>query len=425
MAIVASIKFVPNGKVYYFDPCGLGIEPDDKVLVETAKGSEYAICVEGPHEVPDEEIIPPLRSVIRLATPADTERAAISGERNAENFRTCKRLIGESGLPMKLISVSTSFDDKNITVFFSAEGRIDFRALVPVLCRELHAKVDLRQIGVRDETKMLGGLGICGKEFCCKKFLNDFHPVSIKMAKTQGLSLNPAKISGTCGRLMCCLQYEDDAYQELTKRAPKQDAFVETPGGKGTVVSINLLRGTAKVRLEDGNDTTLKTFTFEELDVLGGKARRAEYQSAKAAGKLEEAGFKPSVIVEKEKPRVTDDVIRRTLDPQIKTPAKQNAKDKSAPNDDWAKNMFKRPAEKQTAQTPAAPRTQDKANNKNANNQRFTPKGKRGAEAELEEISEITSKSPKPEPIGKNRKNKKRYFNKNKNNKPKNSNPPQ
>jgi len=267
------------------------VDKGEDVVVETAKGLEYGECTRGNHSVGDNDIIKPLRPVVRKATDDDMKSARAGKEKEKEAFEYCQRKITEFGLEMKLVDVEFGFEGNKILFFFTSEGRVDFRDLVKDLAGVFRARIELRQIGVRDEAKMLGGLGVCGKQFCCTQFLSEFHPVSIKMAKTQGLSLNPIKISGTCGRLMCCLKYEEFAYEDLVKKAPKIDAFVETPSGKGTVVNINLLRGNAKVRLEDGLDTTLKTFTFDELDVLGGKGRRAEYIAAKAEGKLEEAGF--------------------------------------------------------------------------------------------------------------------------------------
>ena len=296
MTEVVSIKFNEKGKIYFFDPKGIAVEKGATVIVETAKGMEYGTCVYGNHNVGDTQVVQPLRPVLRLSTQADDERNAANKRRDEEAFKRCTDKILELDLPMKLVSAEQSFDGSEILFFFTSDGRVDFRELVRHLASVFKTRINMRQIGVRDEAKMLGGLGVCGKEFCCSQFLSDFHPVSIKMAKTQGLSLNPVKISGTCGRLMCCLKYEEDAYQDLVKRAPKVDSFVETPSGKGSIVGINLLRGNAKVRLEEGGDTTLKTFPFDELEVLGGKARRLEYQNAKAEGRLAEAGFKPSVI---------------------------------------------------------------------------------------------------------------------------------
>jgi len=288
---IVSIRFNSRGKVYYFDPAGLDVSVGENVIVETAKGLEYGECARGNHMIDDSMVILPLRPVIRIANDADNKSALEGKDKEKEAFDYCQKKIVEFGLDMKLVDVEYGFEGNKILFFFTSDGRVDFRELVKDLAGVFRTRIELRQIGVRDEAKMLGGLGVCGKTFCCTQFLNEFHPVSIKMAKTQGLSLNPTKISGTCGRLMCCLKYEECAYEDLVRKAPKSDAFVETPFGKGSVVNVNLLRGNAKVRLEDGLDTTLKTFTFDELNVLGGKGRRAEYIAAKAEGRLEEAGF--------------------------------------------------------------------------------------------------------------------------------------
>jgi len=288
---IVSVHFNNRGKSYYFDPSGLTVNKGDNVVVETAKGHEYGECTQGNRMVGDDSIVKPLRPVIRIATEADKHSALMGKEKEKEAFAYCQKKITEFNLEMKLVNVEYGFEGNKILFFFTSEGRVDFRELVKDLAGEFHTRIELRQIGVRDEAKILGGLGVCGKQFCCSQFLTEFHPVSIKMAKTQGLSLNPTKISGTCGRLMCCLKYEDHAYEDLVKKAPKVEAFVETPSGKGSVISVNLLRGNAKVRLEDGFDATLKTFTFDELEILGGKGRRAEYIAAKAEGRLLEAGF--------------------------------------------------------------------------------------------------------------------------------------
>ena len=296
MTEIVSIRFKNKGKTYFFAPNGNTVADGDPVIVETSKGPEYAVCTWGNHWVDDSRVVPPLRPVLRVATEEDRRRSEQNEAREAEAFRICQQKIEERGMEMKLVDVEYSFDGSKILFFFTSEGRVDFRELVKDLASVFHTRIELRQIGVRDEAKMLGGLGICGRPFCCRQFMDDFHPVSIKMAKTQGLSLNPTKISGTCGRLMCCLKYEQAAYEDLVKQAPKVDAFVDTPGGKGTVVNINLLRSYAKVRLEDSGDTIPKTYPFDELEILGGKARRAEYIAARDAGRLEEAGFAPSRI---------------------------------------------------------------------------------------------------------------------------------
>ena len=291
MTEIVSVRFNDKGKVYFFDPVGITVAAGENVIVETAKGIEYGECTHGNHMVDDSMVVAPLRPVVRIANADDNKSAQAGKVKEKEAFDYCQKKIVEFGLEMKLVDVEYGFEGNKILFFFTSDGRVDFRDLVKDLASEFRARIELRQIGVRDEAKMLGGLGVCGRPFCCSQFLSEFHPVSIKMAKTQGLSLNPTKISGTCGRLMCCLKYEECAYEDLVKKAPKVDAFVETPSGKGSVISVNLLRGNAKVRLEDGLDTTLKTFTFDELDILGGKGRRAEYIAAKAEGKLEEAGF--------------------------------------------------------------------------------------------------------------------------------------
>lgn len=291
MIEVVSVRFNNRGKVYFFDPSGLKVSKGDNVIVETAKGAEYGQCTRGNHSVEELAVVRPLRPVTRLATEEDNQKALNGKAKEKEAFEYCQDRILDFGLDMKLVDVEYGFEGNKILFFFTSEGRVDFRELVKDLAGTFRTRIELRQIGVRDEAKMLGGLGFCGRPFCCTQFMNEFHPVSIKMAKTQGLSLNPTKISGTCGRLMCCLKYEENAYEDLVKKAPKVDAFVETPSGKGSIVGINLLRGSAKVRLEDGADATLKNFAFDELVVLGGKGRRAEYIAAKAEGRLEEAGF--------------------------------------------------------------------------------------------------------------------------------------
>lgn len=288
MTEVVSVHFKSKGKVYFFDPNGIEVKKGDNVIVETAKGLEYAECVHGNHEVEDASLIPPLRPVVRIATAEDTQRAEENKKKETEAFEICREKIEKHELDMKLVDVEYNFEGNKILFFFTSDGRVDFRELVKDLASIFKTRIELRQIGVRDEARMLGGLGICGRPFCCAQFLDDFQPVSIKMAKTQGLSLNPTKISGTCGRLMCCLKYEQDAYEDLVKRVPKVDAFVETPLGKGSVMDVNLLRGTLRVRLEDQTDTALKTFEASEVEVLGGKAKRAEYLALKAEGKIEE-----------------------------------------------------------------------------------------------------------------------------------------
>lgn len=288
MAEVISVRFKNKGKVYYFDPAGVTASQGDPLIVETAKGLEFAECVAGNHEVDDSAVRAPLRPIVRLATADDVRRAEENHEKEAEAFRICKEKIIEHKLDMKLVDVEFNFEGSKILFFFTSDGRVDFRELVKDLAGIFKMRIELRQIGVRDEARMLGGLGICGRTFCCAQFLDDFQPVSIKMAKTQGFSLNPTKISGACGRLMCCLKYEEDAYEELVKLVPKVDSFVDTPAGKGSVIDVNLLKSTVRVRIDDSNELMIKSFRADEITVLGGKAKRAEYLQLKAEGKIQD-----------------------------------------------------------------------------------------------------------------------------------------
>jgi len=272
---VISVRFLSGHKSYDFDPRGLTVNAGDDVIVETSQGVEYAVCCEGNHEVPDEAVVQPLCPVIRLATDADRRTLERNSAKETEAFNICQDKIADHQLEMKLVDVSCNFDGNKIIFFFTADGRVDFRELVKDLAAIFRARIELRQIGVRDEAKMLGGLGICGRPFCCKQFLPDFVPVSIKMAKTQNLSLNPTKISGTCGRLMCCLKYEQDAYEDAAKRMPKNDSFVQTPDGPGNVCEVNLLKEQVKVRLDEHNNEAPRTYHNCEVQVLrNGKGSR-------------------------------------------------------------------------------------------------------------------------------------------------------
>ena len=246
----------------------------DQVIVETAAGVEFATCTEGNHEVEDSAIVKPLSPMLRMATDSDRRTVEQNKKRESEAFDICEKKIAAHGLEMKLVNVSASFDGNKIIFYFTADGRVDFRELVRDLASVFRARIELRQIGVRDEAKMIGGLGICGRPFCCSQFLDGFLPVSIKMAKTQNLSLNPAKISGTCGRLMCCLKYEQNVYEDAAKRMPKVESFVQTPDGPGNVKSVDLLQETVKVSL-DSSPEPLKCYHNCEICVLrNGKGSR-------------------------------------------------------------------------------------------------------------------------------------------------------
>lgn len=276
MVEIISVRFQSGGKQYYFNPDGRQFQIGDGVIVETSRGTEYGECVQANSIIDEIELTAPLRPVIRVATEEDRQTVEANREKEKKAFSICQQKIAEHGLDMKLVKAEYSFDGSKVLFFFTSEGRVDFRALVKDLAGAIHARIELRQIGVRDEAKMLGGLGICGKPFCCSQFLDEFQPVSIKMAKTQNLSLNPTKISGTCGRLMCCLKYEQEAYEDLVKHAPKQESFVETPDGAGTVSSVNLLRQTVQVRLESAPETPKCYHNCELCVIRNGKGKRPE-----------------------------------------------------------------------------------------------------------------------------------------------------
>ena len=276
MTEVISVRFRGGSKTYFFDPRGIQVRMGENVIVQTAQGLEFATCTQGNHEVADELIVKPLSAIVRRATENDFRVVEYNRKREREAFGICERKIADHGLEMKLVSVSVGFDSNKIVFYFTADGRVDFRELVRDLASVFRARIELRQIGVRDEAKMIGGLGICGRPFCCAQFLDGFLPVSIKMAKTQNLSLNPTKISGTCGRLMCCLKYEQGAYEDAVKRCPKQESFVECPDGVGTVSAVNLLKEQVKVRLEDSTEQP-KSYLADEIRVVRpGKGRRPE-----------------------------------------------------------------------------------------------------------------------------------------------------
>ncbi len=273
---VVDIQFRPGQKIYYFDPAGIACKAGDHVIIDTARGPEYGYCTAGNHRITKNEVVAPLRPVLRLATAQDERIAEENRKKEEKAFAACLEKVQEYQLDMQLVSAECAFDGSKILFFFTADERVDFRELVKVLANMFHTRIELRQIGVRDKAKMVGGLGICGRPFCCASFLDDFQPVSIKMAKTQNLSLNPTKISGTCGRLMCCLKYEQDAYEDLLRTSPKPESFVDTPDGRGTVVEIDLLRQRVKVRMEDIPEK-IGTYANADIAVLrNGKAKKTD-----------------------------------------------------------------------------------------------------------------------------------------------------
>lgn len=270
---VIGVRFKSTKKIYYFNPNGLDIKKNDNVVVETSRGIEFGQTVIGVRDVPEDQIVQPLQKVIRIATPEDERTVEVNAARQKDAFDKCLKKIEQHGLDMKLVDAEYTFDGTKLIFYFTSDGRVDFRELVKDLATLFRTRIELRQIAVRDETKMLGGLGACGNEICCKRFLGDFASVSIKMAKEQNLSLNSAKISGTCGRLMCCLRYENDVYEEELKRTPPVDSKVKTPDGIGYVREIAPLTGICKVVIPDRGGEIIKSFHRDQLTVLQKKAK--------------------------------------------------------------------------------------------------------------------------------------------------------
>ena len=271
---VVDIQFRPGQKIYFFDPDGVAFNVGDHVIIDTARGAEFGICASGNHKISQKDVVAPLRKVLRRANAQDERIVAENRAKEKKAYDVCMQKITEHGLDMQLVSAEVAFDGSKILFYFTADERVDFRELVKNLASVFHTRIELRQIGVRDKAKMVGGLGICGRPFCCASFLDDFQPVSIKMAKTQNLSLNPTKISGTCGRLMCCLKYEQEAYEDLLRHAPKAESFVDTPEGRGTVIEVDLLRQRVKVRMEDSPEV-ISVFSNSDIAILrSGKAKK-------------------------------------------------------------------------------------------------------------------------------------------------------
>ena len=268
MIKIVGVRFKNAGKIYYFDPVDFEIEKNIDVVVETARGLEYGKIVVGPKEIEEEKLISPLKPIIRIATEEDKAIYRENKEKAKETFEICQQKIKEHGLTMFLIDCEYTFDRNKLIFYFTAEGRIDFRELVKDLASIFKTRIELRQIGVRDEAKSIGGLGTCGRKLCCSSWLGDFQPVSIKMAKEQNISLNPSKISGNCGRLMCCLKYEQEVYEEKNKRLPKVGAVVKTEDGKGTVCSVETLREMVKVQFEREGTKTYKSYNAADVKVL-------------------------------------------------------------------------------------------------------------------------------------------------------------
>lgn len=271
MVNVIGVRFKKAGKIYYFGPDKYDINKGDFVIVETARGIEFGECVIGIKQIPEESIISPLKLVLRIATKDDIKKHKENKEKEKSAFEICLNKISEHGLNMKLIDVEYTFDNNKVIFYFTAEGRVDFRDLVKDLATIFKTRIELRQIGVRDEAKMIGGLGPCGRTLCCSSFLGDFASVSIKMAKEQNLSLNPTKISGICGRLMCCLNYEQSTYEDIRKRMPKVGSIVKTEDGKGEVISSSIVKEKVKVKLRKNDEDVIEEFNINDIELISGK----------------------------------------------------------------------------------------------------------------------------------------------------------
>jgi cell fate regulator YaaT (PSP1 superfamily) len=278
MLKVVGVRFRTAGKIYYFDPCDLELKKGDMVIVETARGVECGSVVVANHEVVDEEVVAPLKNVIRKADEEDLKQVEENKKKEVEAFGICLEKIKKHELDMKLIDVEYTFDNNKVLFYFTADGRVDFRELVKDLASVFRTRIELRQIGVRDEAKMIGAIGACGRSLCCSTHLSEFHPVSIKMAKEQSLSLNPTKISGTCGRLMCCLKYEQDTYEYLLKKTPKIDAIVQTPNGQGTIVQVSLLKGKVKVKLDLDQSTDIAEYSVNDIRVVKDAEKKVDLE---------------------------------------------------------------------------------------------------------------------------------------------------
>ena len=330
---VVDIQFRPGQKIYYFDPAGLSLQPGDHVIMDTARGEEYGIICGGNHQIPASDVVSPLRSVIRVATEQDEKILAENRAKERKAHEICLQKIAEHGLDMQLVSAECAFDGSKILFFFTADERVDFRELVKNLASIFHTRIELRQIGVRDKAKMVGGLGICGRPFCCVSFLDDFQPVSIKMAKTQNLSLNPTKISGTCGRLMCCLKYEQDAYEDLLRNTPKEESYVDTPDGRGVITEVSLLRQRVKVRMDDDPDT-IGQFRVDEIAVWrNGKPKKNDEPAPADWAPISGSGKKRRRLENPEQPKLLDPIRFRyseekiVEEPQPEEPAAEAAEE--------------------------------------------------------------------------------------------------
>ena len=335
MTTVISVRFRSGSKTYYFDPQNTLVRTGDNVIVETSQGPEFAVCTEGNHAVEDSRVVQPLRPLVRVATENDRRTAEYNQQREAEAFEICQKKIQQHQLEMKLVRVECSFDGNKILFFFTADGRVDFRELVKDLAGVFRSRIELRQIGVRDEAKMLGGIGPCGRPICCRTFLGDFTPVSIKMAKEQNLSLNPTKISGLCDRLMCCLKYEQDQYEATRKRMPRVGREIITPDGVGTINAINVLEETVRVRIAVGDTFELREYPIDDCQRLeqqsapaGEKPERREKQEKAERADRPEKSERPEMAEKPEKPEHSEKPEKAEKAERREKPERNDRQDK-------------------------------------------------------------------------------------------------
>lgn len=384
---VVDIQFRPGQKVYFFDPDGITLAQGDHVIVDTARGEEYGVCASGIHRIRQKDVVAPLRKVLRKASAQDERVVAENRAREAKAQSVCMQKIQAHGLDMQLVSAECAFDGSKILFYFTADERVDFRELVKDLASVFHTRIELRQIGVRDKAKMVGGLGICGRPFCCASFLDDFQPVSIKMAKSQNLSLNPTKISGTCGRLMCCLKYEQDTYEALIRTSPKIESFVDTPEGRGTVMEADILRQRVKVRMENDPDT-VSTFANEEVAVLrSGKAKKNEPPIPADLAPISGNGIRPKAASKQEDDMVLEPIRFRYSTESLveETPAEPEQETAERPANKPRRNDRRRQR---------GPRTEDG---------RKTEDGKRAEDGKSEEPRQEAAERPAQQPRGEGR----------------------
>ncbi len=400
---VVDIQFRPGQKVYYFDPDGVRYQTGDHVIMDTARGPEFGVCTMGNHFIQTKELVSPLRKILRRATAQDERTIAENRAKEKKAYDVCIQKIADHGLDMQLVSAEVAFDGSKILFYFTADERVDFRELVKNLASVFHTRIELRQIGVRDKAKMVGGLGICGRPFCCASFLEDFQPVSIKMAKTQNLSLNPTKISGTCGRLMCCLKYEQEAYEDLIRSSPKLDSFVDTPEGRGTVIEIDLLRQRVKVRMEDSPET-VSLFSNADIAVLrSGKAKKndppipADLAPISGSGKrvrkepaeekllLEPIRFRYSTEAIVEEPQESQESQEESAKPAIRARRRRKpqgeapAEAKEMPRQEKPKREPKEPKEPKESKAAAEAGEEKKPPRRRPNHRRKKPAGSKPA----------------------------------------------